>query len=120
MGNRKLTSEERDKIFKPLFKRVVFLLKRASNSDEGLLWALRRKLGKEIIYLERGKPMKRRALKLLKWREQNGKCLKCMKRLPESGSVLDRLTAMLGYTQENTRLLCLKCDTKIQRMRKFQ
>jgi hypothetical protein len=35
------------------------------------------------------------------------------------GAVLDRLEAMLGYTPENTRLLCPKCNARVQEERKY-
>jgi ribosomal protein L44E len=120
MKNRQLTPKERDILFKPLLKKVLLLLEQVSKKDKKLLWALRRKLGKEIIYLERKKPMQRKALKQQKRIEQNGKCAQCKEVLPQSGAVLDRFSAMPGYTKKNTRLLCSKCDTQIQKMRKYR
>ena len=86
-----------------------------------MLWALRRKLAKELTYDERGKPMFRRELKALKRgeREQGGKCALCGEPLPEKNAVLDRLEAMLGYTPDNTQLLCPQCDNKVQVERGF-
>ena len=71
---------------------------------------LRRKLGKSLIYDERGTPMHRRRIKTLKREEQQGRCTICREILPERGAVLDRFEAMKGYTLENTRLLCSECD----------
>ncbi|MEK7730370.1 MAG: hypothetical protein AAB363_00780 [Planctomycetota bacterium] len=90
-----------------------------AGGDLELVWALRRKLYKELVYDERGKPMYRRALKLKKRESQQGKCAVCDADLPEIGAVLDRLLAMKGYTIENTRLLCPTCDTRIQTERNY-
>lgn len=91
-----------------------------ASGDEELLWALRRKIYKELGYDERGKPMVRRKLKDSKWKSQRGKCAICEGDLPEKYCVLDRLEAMKGYTMENTRLICTSCDAKTQADRKFQ
>ncbi|MDR3549259.1 MAG: hypothetical protein P4M11_13525 [Candidatus Pacebacteria bacterium] len=120
MKNPQLSPKEIDSIFKPLFEKVLLLLEKAGGNKKELSWALRRKLGKEIVYLERGKPMVRKTLKLSKRYEQNGKCTECKKSLPQKGAVLDRFFAMPGYTKKNTRLLCPKCDAKIQKIRKYQ
>jgi len=85
-----------------------------SNGDETLLWALRRKLFKELTYDERGKPMQRRKLKELKRAEQDNRCKICSASLPAKYVVLDRLEAMKGYTLGNTQLICQACDTKLQ------
>ncbi|MBC7834756.1 MAG: hypothetical protein H7Y88_06605 [Phycisphaerales bacterium] len=89
-------------------------LDQLSRGDETLLWALRRKVFKELTYDERGKPMKRRKLKGAKRKSQCGICPTCSEPLPEKYCVLDRIEAMKGYTPENTRLLCKKCDTRLQ------
>jgi hypothetical protein len=91
-----------------------------SNGNAELLFALRRKLAKELVYDERGKPMARRRLKSLKRLEQVGRCALCNEPLPERGAVLDRFVAILGYTAENTRLLCPDCDAKVQRERGYR
>ncbi|OFZ53299.1 MAG: hypothetical protein A3D92_15985 [Bacteroidetes bacterium RIFCSPHIGHO2_02_FULL_44_7] len=120
MKNRQLTQSERGQLFEPLFGKVKKLLENASRGDKELLWALTRKLRKEVMYLERGKPGTRRRLKKYKREEQNGKCAVCKRKLPHRGAVLDRLFAMRGYTKENTRLLCPRCDARIQRQRHFR
>lgn len=85
-----------------------------SGGDVTLLWALRRKVYKELGYDERGKPMERRKLKDTKWKNQRGLCPTCSGPLPEKYCVLDRIEAMKGYTTENTRLICAACDTRLQ------
>jgi hypothetical protein len=74
---------------------------------------------KHLVYDERGAPMKRRKLKQEKFKAQNGLCPNCSKPLPARGAVLDRLEAMSGYTTQNTRLLCPKCDARIQEERRY-
>jgi hypothetical protein len=87
---------------------------KVSNGDPSLLWALRRKVYKELIYDERSKPMARRLLKAKLFAKQLGLCGDCKKSLPEKYSVLDRRRAMDGYTELNCRLLCSDCDQKAQ------
>ena len=117
MSNRQLTEQERTELFAPLLDDVRDRMSRLSSGDRGLLWALRRKLWKELQYDERSKPTQRKRLKAVKRVEQEGKCATCQKELPAKYSVLDRLEAMPGYTAENTRLLCPACDVNIQRRR---
>lgn len=119
MPNRQLTDEERERLFLPLFDEVRRQLDALSNGDVRLVWALRRKLYKELIYLERGKPMHRVRLKKLKRLAQDDLCALCNHPLPARGSVLDRLDAMAGYTEQNTRVLCATCDQQVQVGRGF-
>ena len=119
MSHRRLTREELDHLANPLLKQVRELLDAHSDGDADLLWALRRKLAKELVYDERGRPAHRVALKRRKRREQRDLCAVCSLVLPVTGSVLDRLEAMSGYTPENTRVLCPSCDTAIQQERRY-
>lgn len=91
-----------------------------ANGDKELHWALRRKLAKELVYDERSRPGDRRALKAYKRGEQKGVCALCTATLPEKYAVLDRLEAMLGYTRENTRLICQSCDKTVQEGRGYR
>ena len=120
MPNRQLTREELDLLFRPLLFQVRNQLAELSSGDKDLLWALRRKLAKELSYDERGRPGDRRALKAFKRGEQGGKCALCKAPLPEKNAVLDRLEAMLGYTPQNTRLICGPCDRKVQEERGYK
>jgi uncharacterized protein YndB with AHSA1/START domain len=88
-------------------------LEAVSCGDELLLWALRRKIFKELTYDERGKPTERRKLKEAKWKAQRGICSTFNGPLPEKYCVLDWLEAMKGYTSENTQLICVICDTRL-------
>ena len=120
MPNRQLTSEELKNIAYPLIAKVRTCLKISASGDPELLWALRRKVFKELMYDERGKPMHRVALKKKKVIEQNNQCAYCKKELPKKGCILDRLEAMVGYTLENTRVLCPKCDIMFQAKRGYK
>jgi hypothetical protein len=120
MANRQLTKNELETLAYPLLADGRGKLETLSNGDGELLWALRRKITKELGYDERSKPALRTALKKRKRKEQNGLCSLCCKPLPEDGSVLDRLEAMGGYTEKNTRVLCPTCDRKIQKERGFK
>lgn len=114
MANRQLTSKELIDFAIPLLTTVRKRLREISSRNKNLLWALRRKIYKELMYDERGKPMHRKQLKMKKRLAQKNCCALCKRKLADKGSILDRLKAMKGYTVENTRLLCQKCDTKIQ------
>ena len=119
MPNRQLTATELTNLFTPLLAEARTRLGELSSGDAELKWALRRKLFKELSYDERDKPMQRRALKAFKRGAQQNKCARCQAELPTTNTVLDRLTAMGGYTPENTRLLCRECDFTIQKDRGF-
>jgi hypothetical protein len=122
MPNRMLTDEQRNRIFVPLISEVRARLTELSNGYIGLMWALRRKLTKELGYDERSKPMQRKILKLKKMASQKGLCAvaTCGKQLPERNAVLDRFEAMGGYTVENTRLICVECNLRIQEERGYK
>lgn len=120
MPNRQLTSIELEKTFAPFMRGVRDLLLALSRGDDALQWALRRKLSKELQFDERGKPGHRRKLKTLKRKQQENRCAICDEALPAEDVILDRLEAMGGYTSENTRLLCRKCDYAVQKERGFR
>lgn len=116
MPNRQLSEEELKSVFAPLIASVRADLQRLSKGDSALLFALRRKLFKELSYDERGKPTHRKILKARKFGEQKGLCAICNELLPDSGryAVIDRFVAAVGYTPENTQLICSACDVKAQ------
>jgi ribosomal protein L44E len=117
--NRMLSATELRDLFSPLLSGVRAQLLEAAGGDTDLHWALRRKLAKELTYDERSKPMQRRALKKRKRAAQENRCYECRSQLPERGAVLDRISAMKGYTEENTRLICGTCDVRIQTRRGY-
>jgi hypothetical protein len=118
MPNRRLTPNELTDA-NSLLDDVRARLTALAAGDTDLLFAFRRKVYKELIYDERGKPMARRRLKATKRQEQGGNCPLCNKPLPEKYCVLDRFVAAAGYNVENTRLICQECDTKTQAARGY-
>ena len=120
MPNRNLTPSELEALFRPLIAEVREKLTRLAKGDAELHWALRRKLSKELTYDERSKPGERAKLKAFLRGAQSNKCPACSKTLPEKYAVLDRREAMKGYTAENTRLICPKCDAKLQQQRGYK
>jgi hypothetical protein len=121
MPNRMLSAEELKNLFAPLLTDVRARLQSLSGDDPALLFALRRKLYKELSYDERGKPMQRKVLKAVKYTEQGGKCKIWGDWLEEMGrnAVLDRTEAIRGYVSDNVRLICAACDRKVQAERGF-
>ncbi len=119
MAGPRLTDEQRGKLFAPLFKRVVADLERASGGDAQLLWALRRKLAKELTYLERSTPMKRKLLKTLMWARQKGRCSICKKDMQLKNSELDRKDTILGYVESNVRLVHHECHIEDQARKRY-
>lgn len=118
MANRRLTADElvtANTLLEDIRRRIAA----AAGDDAGLHFALRRKVAKELTYDERSKPMDRRRLKAQKRKEQNGFCAICSCPLPPSYCVLDRFEAALGYTPENTRLICESCDRAVQQQRRY-
>lgn len=119
MPNPQLTPEQRETLFAPLFRRTKEELERLSGGDARLHWALRRKLTKELLYLERSTPAARTKLKMKKWIEQKGICPVCSQLLPEKNAELDRIEAFLGYVPENTRLVHHDCHIAEQAKKKY-
>jgi len=114
MPNPQLTKEQRDKLFAPLFERLKADLELLSNGDARLLWALRRKLTKELGYLERSTPAERNKLKARKWNVQQGLCALCGEFMEQKNSELDRFEAFLGYADSNVRLVHHECHVNDQ------
>lgn len=119
MANPQLTAEQRDNLFEPLFANTVAELERLSDGDPQILWALRRKLTKELGYLERSDPQRRTALKRRKIQQQKGLCAICRQKLPPSGAHLDRLVAFDGYTDTNTRVIHAGCHDALHKHRNY-
>jgi len=119
MPNRTLTQDELEKaraLLADIRQRLVAL----SEGDPDLLFAYRRKVGKELTYDERSSPAARKRLKRLKRAEQAGKCALCPDPLPRTHTVLDRYVAAAGYTPENTRLICQPCDRAAQEAKGYR
>ena len=97
------------KLASALLAEIRTKLNQLAGNDPLLLFAYRRKVYKELIYDERGKPADRGKLKALKWGQQNGRCAHCGEELPLKYSELDRREAADGYTVENTDLVHARC-----------
>jgi hypothetical protein len=117
--NPRLTSDQIKELFDPLFLQTNARLEELSAGDPQLLFALRRKLFKELGYLERGSPHTRNKLKAMKRIEQGGLCAICQQALPKSHTELDRMEAIVGYTPENTRLVHHGCHVEDQRKKGY-
>lgn len=114
MSGPKLTKEQRENLFKPLFERVIADLAVTSDGDPETLWALRRKLTKELMYMERSTPAARNKLKSLMFKKQRGICALCDKELVQKGSELDRFNAFHGYVESNVSLVHHECHVADQ------
>lgn len=114
MTNPQLTKKQREELFAPLFETVKAELEKSAAGDKRLLWALRRKLVKELGYLERGRPADRNKLKAVMWTKQNGICALCDKPMEQKNSELDRYEAFLGYVESNVRLVHHACHIEDQ------
>jgi UTP:GlnB (protein PII) uridylyltransferase len=113
MPNRTLMTDELEKA-NALLRDIRARLHRLAGEDAAWLFAYRRKIAKELGYDERGKPMMRKLLQLNKRIPQKGLCAECQKELPKRGAELDRINAMDGYTEANTRLVHHECHVKSQ------
>lgn len=118
MANRRLTSEELI-IARELLEGIRNQIIERSGGDIELLFALRRKIFKELTYDERSSPAFRKKLKAMKFAQQKGICPICNETLPKTYAVLDRFNAIDGYNVENTRLIHSACDTDIQKSRSY-
>jgi hypothetical protein len=116
--NRRLTDNEHE-VARRILEAARTEMDAAAAGDRDLLFALRRYIINRLIHDERGTPMQRRKLKREKWAGQKGLCALCNGPLPTRHSVLDRIVAVDGYTDANTRLLCPECDRSVQTERKF-
>jgi len=113
MSNSGLTTEELGRV-SALLDEIRRQIDELSDGDRELRFAYNRKLAKELTYDERGKPMLRRRLKRLEWEQQNCRCAACGEEMPLAYSVIDRFSAVDGYTNENTRLVHAACDYNAQ------
>jgi UTP:GlnB (protein PII) uridylyltransferase len=116
--NRNLTNEELAAAHE-LLADVRARLTALSDGDTKLLFAYRRKIAKELQYDERAKPKSRKALKKLKWAQQNHCCAHCGEEMPLEYSELDRKRAIDGYTVANTELVHAKCHHDRQRAKRY-
>ena len=95
--------------------------KTLTGNDPELIFAFRRKIYKELMYDERGKPTERKKLKDTMLKKQKGMCPICKKELPETGADLDRIHgAIRGYTEQNVRLIHSTCHREDQKKKGFK
>jgi hypothetical protein len=113
-----LTPQQRDSIL-PILDRLRADIRELAGADEAAVFQMRRYIARRLEFDERGTPTDRRKLKDLKWKLQRGLCAQCNCELPIRGAELDRTKALLGYTEENTRLICHRCHRKAQEERNF-
>lgn len=118
MSNPQLNKRQLEKAWR-LLDEVRAKLKKLSKGDGNLLFAYRRKIFKELMHDERGKPMQRRKLQELMWVKQKGKCAMCKKSLKLKGAELDRKSAPRGYAENNVRLVHHICHRKDQSKKGF-
>lgn len=117
-NNRRLTEAERA-VGHEILQNVRALIEELSKGDKALAWALRRFVYVRLSNDERSQPMQRKLLKLNKMIAQKSLCATCGKELPPRGAELDRVNAMDGYTEENTRLVHHECHVKSQEEKGF-
>jgi hypothetical protein len=110
-----LSDEDRQKAI-AILEQTRTQIESAAKDDPELRFQLRRYIVKRLEFDERGTPTQRRKLKDLKRRFQRGLCYECAEPLPAKGAELHRLSAIEGYTEANTRLLCRACHEKTQQM----
>ena len=119
MANPTLNQKQLSKV-KKLLEEIREKISELSHNDSKLIFAFKRKIYKELMYDERGKPMERKNLKNLLWKKQKGFCFECKGALPEKGAILDRVKAIKGYNEKNVNLICSECDKKIQEKRGYK
>jgi hypothetical protein len=90
-----------------------------ASGDEALRFQIKRYIAKRLEFDERGTPTHRRRLKQQKRESQRGLCASCEEELPERGAELHRARAIIGYTVENTSLLCPRCHANAEALAKL-
>lgn len=99
--------------------RVRTDLNAIAQADPKTLHHVRRHLMKRLEFDERGTPAQRSKLKLTLMAKQQGKCPMCPEPLPPRDSELDRKDPVLGYTEENCRLIHHHCHRKAQEAKNY-
>ena len=116
--NRRLTPEERSDLGS-LLHEIRGHLDAMAGPNAELRFALNRRLYRLLSYDERGTPAFRKKLKEKKLAEQGGNCALCLQPLELRDSELDRISASVGYTAANTRLVHHACHRKDQQRKGF-
>jgi hypothetical protein len=116
--NRRLTADEREALGS-LLREIRSRLDSMAGANAELRFALNRRLYRLLSYDERGTPAFRKKLKEKKLAEQGGNCPLCSEPLELRDSELDRISASVGYTAANTRLVHHACHRKDQQRKGF-
>lgn len=112
-------TDEQLKAVRCLLDDVCARLEQIAAGNEKILFHARRYLQKRLEFGERSTPGKRSKLKLTLMAKQQGKCPECGEPLPARDSELDRANAVLGYTEENCRLVHHACHRRLQAARNY-
>jgi hypothetical protein len=102
-----------------ILDRVRADLTSLSNGNQKTLHHARRYLMTRLEFDERGTPAERNKLKLTLMAKQLGKCPDCGEPLPPRDSELDRTDPVLGYTEENCKLVHHNCHRKAQAAKNY-
>jgi hypothetical protein len=113
-------SDEVLKKVRELLDRVRSELKQAASEDPKTLHHARRYLMKRLEFDERGTPGDRTKLKLTLMAKQRGICSYCGEPLPPRDSELDRTDSILGYTEDNCKLVHHACHRKAQAAKNYR
>lgn len=116
MANRTL-NEQQVKVAMEIVADVTARIHELAGGDEALMFAFVRKVSKELVYLERESPSKRKRVKRKVWKLQGEKCAECGNPLGFRYSVADRRDAVKGYVVGNLEIIHAECD-RIRKERK--
>jgi hypothetical protein len=119
MSGPRLTREQRDKLYRPLHQRVLADLTATGKGAPEILWALRRKLARDLTYMERSTPAARKKLKARMFAKQNGRCALCGKQMIQRGAELDRFNPYDSYVENNVRLVHHDCHIADQECKHY-
>jgi hypothetical protein len=92
----------------------------SSRGDAKIHHHARRYVMKRLEFDERSRPSDRMDVKLSLMAKQQGKCAICGDPLPTKGSELDRDDPVLGYTEEDCKLVHHECHRKAQAAKNFR
>jgi len=113
-----LTDEQLERTRK-LLDLVRAELTKIANGDVKTLHHARRYVQKRLEMDERSTPADRNKLKLTLMAKQGARCAVCGEPLPSRGAELDRREPIIGYTEENCRLIHHECHREAQAAKNF-
>lgn len=118
MPNPTLNEEQRDAAM-AIVRDVDARIRALAAGDENLSFAFLREVSKELVYLERDSPAKRKRVKRAVWKAQGEKCAECGNPIQLRYSVADRRDATKGYVAENLEIIDAECDRARQERKRF-